>query len=89
MNIGKYNSLNARRPMPLPVKPLLCSLCSYTSRLGPNDLQLHLDTRHRGWAEEIIKKITVGRDHIRSSNPINLVINARQSALAAQIQGNL
>jgi hypothetical protein len=26
---------------------------------GPNDLQLHLDGEHRGWAEKMIKKMDI------------------------------
>lgn len=72
MNLGKYNSSTFRKPTPLPIKQLLCSLCSFTTRIGPNDLQVHLDTKHRGWADVIVKKITVGRDSVRSSNAVNL-----------------
>ena len=80
MNIGKYNSPTVRTPTALPVKPLLCSLCSFTARLGRNELQLHLDSRHAGWAQDVIKKITVGRGHIRSSNAINLQALVADSA---------
>jgi hypothetical protein len=41
----------------LPPKRLQCSLCAYATTLGRNDLQLHLDTQHRGWAENVIKKM--------------------------------
>ena len=44
---------------PLPLKPRSCSLCHYVSTLGPNDLQLHLDREHKGWAERVIKKMDI------------------------------
>jgi hypothetical protein len=43
----------------LPPKRLQCSLCAYGSTLGRHDLQLHLDTHHRGWAENVIKKMDI------------------------------
>jgi hypothetical protein len=44
---------------PLPTKPKYCSVCSYVSKTGPNDLQLHMDTEHKGWAERAIKKMDI------------------------------
>lgn len=43
----------------LPRKPQSCSFCSYISTLGPNDLQLHLDREHKGWAERTIRKMDI------------------------------
>jgi hypothetical protein len=44
---------------PLPPKPLHCSLCKFISLQGPNELQLHLDAQHKGWAERAIKKMKI------------------------------
>ena len=34
-------------------------MCNYVSILGPNDLQLHLDREHKGWAERAIRKMDI------------------------------
>jgi hypothetical protein len=44
---------------PLPPKPQYCSVCSYVSKTGHNDLQLHMDSEHKGWAERTIKKMNI------------------------------
>lgn len=44
---------------PLPQKPRPCSLCSFISSSGQNDLQIHMDTQHKGWAENFIKKMDI------------------------------
>ena len=48
-----------RKRTPLPPKPSSCSLCNYVSTLGPNDMQLHLDREHKGWAERVIRKMDI------------------------------
>ena len=49
-----------RKPIQqLPLKPRSCLCCAYISTLGPNDLQLHLDREHKGWAELTIKKMDI------------------------------
>jgi len=49
-----------RRPINrLPPKPQSCSYCAYVSTRGPNDLQLHLDQEHKGWAERYIRKMGI------------------------------
>ena len=56
---------------PLPVKPLACSLCHYSTDLGRNDLQLHLDREHKGWAEGVIRKMDThlsGEPEVESRN---------------------
>ncbi|MCU1286259.1 MAG: hypothetical protein JWO13_2609 [Acidobacteriales bacterium] len=52
-------ALLTRKRVALPIKPLVCFLCSFTSTLGQNNLQLHLDVTHHGWAEDMIKKMRI------------------------------
>lgn len=44
---------------PLPIKPQPCSLCTFLSTLGPNELQLHMDKEHKGWVEGVIKRMNL------------------------------
>jgi hypothetical protein len=56
-----------RKRSALPLKPRPCSLCNYVSTLGQNDLQLHLDREHKGWAEGVIRKMDI---HVTGSAPV-------------------